>query len=109
MAEKGCADGENILLEALKALQHEGTKSEVAQGFKERGNEMVTGKKWKDAKEFYTQGIAVLGDKSEDKWDTAEDVAAETKQRIILEELLYVNRARCNLELSMSLALLEIR
>jgi len=70
---------------------------------------MVTGKKWKDAKEFYTQGIAVLGDKSEDKWDTAEDVAAETKQRIILEELLYVNRARCNLELSMSLALLEIR
>lgn len=90
------------MIEAIKAMQHEGTKSEVAQGFKERGNEMVAEKKWKDAKEFYTQGIAVLGDKSEDKWDKAEDDAAEERQRTTLEEQLYVNRALCNLELSMA-------
>ena len=58
------------MLEAIKALQHEGTKAEVAQGFKERGNEMVAEKQWKDAKEFYTKGIAVLADKSEDKWES---------------------------------------
>src|SRR6201999_1882258 len=78
----------------------------VAQGFKERGNEMVAEKKWSDAKEFYTKGIAVLEDKSEDKWDKAEDQAVEEKQRILLDEQLHVNRARCNLELRM-LALLS--
>ncbi|KIX99611.1 uncharacterized protein Z520_04244 [Fonsecaea multimorphosa CBS 102226] len=92
-------DGENIMLDAIKALQHEGTKAEVAQGFKERGNEMVAEKKWKDAKEFYTKGIAVLADKDEDKWDKAEDQAAEEKLRVLLSEQLYANRARCNLEL----------
>ncbi|KIW66282.1 hypothetical protein, variant [Phialophora macrospora] len=87
------------MLEAIKALQHEGTKAEVAQGFKERGNEMVAEKKWSDAKEFYTKGIAVLSDKDEDKWDKAEDQATEESQRTLLIEQLHVNRARCNLEL----------
>lgn len=90
------------MLEAIKALQHEGTKAEVAQGFKERGNEMVSEKKWSDAKEFYTKGLAVLADKGEDKWDKAEDPAAEETQRLLLDEQLHVNRARCNLELSMA-------
>lgn len=89
------------MLEAIKAMQYEGTKAEVAQGFKERGNEMVAEKKWSDAKEFYTKGIAVLETKSEDKWDKPEDMEAERKQRIALEEQLHVNRALCNLELSM--------
>jgi hypothetical protein len=89
------------MLEAIKALQHEGTKAEVAQGFKERGNEMVAEKKWTDAREFYTKGIAVLAEKSEGNWDKAEDQAAEEKQRTLLNEQLHVNRARCNLELSM--------
>jgi hypothetical protein len=93
-------DGQNDLLEAIKALQYEGTKAEVAQGFKERGNEMVAEKKWSDAKEFYTKGIAVLVDKVNDKWDQAEDQASELKLRKTLEEQLYVNRALCNLELS---------
>ena len=88
------------MLEAMKALQHEGTKAEVAQGFKERGNEMVTEKKWTDAKEFYSKGIAVLADKSEEQWDKAEDPAGEEKQRSLLNEQLHVNRARCHLELS---------
>ncbi|OAL34989.1 hypothetical protein AYO20_05704 [Fonsecaea nubica] len=93
-------DGENIMLEAIKALQNEGTKAEVAQGFKERGNEMVAEKKWKDAKEFYTKGLAVLTAKDEDKWDKPEDETAEEKLRVLLHEQLLVNRARCNLELS---------
>ncbi|KIW23972.1 uncharacterized protein PV07_09714 [Cladophialophora immunda] len=92
-------DGENIMLEAIKALQHEGTKAEVAQGFKERGNEMVAEKKWKDAKEFYTKGITVLADQDEDKWDKAEDQTAEEELRVLLNEQLHLNRARCNLEL----------
>ncbi|KAK5064902.1 hypothetical protein LTR84_000736 [Exophiala bonariae] len=92
-------DGQNDLLEAIKALQYEGTKAEVAQGFKERGNEMVAEKKWSDAKEFYTKGIAVLMDKVNDKWDQAEDQESELKLRKTLEEQLYVNRALCNLEL----------
>jgi hypothetical protein len=89
------------MLEAIKALQHEGTKAEVAQGFKERGNEMVAGRKWTDARDFYTKGIAVLMEKNEDNWDKAEDSIAEEKQRRLLNEQLHINRARCNLELSM--------
>ncbi|KIW80790.1 hypothetical protein Z517_07407 [Fonsecaea pedrosoi CBS 271.37] len=92
-------DGENIMLEAIKALQNEGTKAEVAQGFKERGNEMVAEKKWKDAREFYTKGLAVLTTKDEDKWDKPEDETAEETLRVLLHEQLLVNRARCNLEL----------
>lgn len=61
---------------------------------------MVAEKKWSDAKEFYSKGIAVLVDKSEDKWDKPADMEAEMKQRKALEEQLYTNRALCNLELS---------
>ncbi len=102
LAEQSVADGENVMIEAIKALQYEGTKAEVAQGFKERGNEMVAEKHWGDAKEFYTKGIAVLTAKGEDKWDKPKDMAEEEKQRLTLEEQLYVNRALCNLELSRS-------
>lgn len=88
------------MIEAIKALQYEGTKADVAQGFKERGNEMVAEKKWTDAKEFYSKGIAVLVDRNEDKWDKPQDMEAEQKQRSMVEEQLHVNRALCNLELS---------
>jgi hypothetical protein len=100
VAEKRHVGEENIVLEAIKALQYEGTKAEAAQGFKDRGNEMVAERKWGDAKEFYTKGLAVLADKNDDKWDQPEDAARETKQRLLLNEQLHVNRARCNLELS---------
>ncbi|EXJ80623.1 hypothetical protein A1O3_06907 [Capronia epimyces CBS 606.96] len=92
-------DGQNIMVEAIKALQYEGTKSEIAQGFKDRGNEMVAEKQWSDAREFYTKGLAVLVDKTEDKWDKPADMDVEIKQRTALEEQLYTNRALCNLEL----------
>jgi hypothetical protein len=81
-------------------LQYEGTKGEIAQGFKERGNEMVKEKAWRDANEFYTKGIALLTDKAVDRWEKADDLEAEAKKERDLEEQIYVNRALCNLELS---------
>lgn len=90
------------MLEALKALQYEGPKSEAAQNFKEQGNECVQTKQWSDAKEHYTKGIAVLQSRDEAKWDQPEDPVEEEKLRRLLMEQLYGNRARCNLELSMA-------
>ncbi|RMD44368.1 hypothetical protein DV735_g702, partial [Chaetothyriales sp. CBS 134920] len=93
------AGEDDNLVEAFRALQYEGTKSEVVQGFKDQGNEAVKEKRWKDAKEFYTKGIAVLTSK-EGKWDRPEDEAAEAQQLKVLEEQVYANRALCNLELT---------
>ena len=87
-------------MQALQALQYEGPKSEAAQNFKEQGNECVQAKKWSDAKEFYTKGIAVIQSKDEAKWDKPEDPVKEARLRQTLLEQLYGNRARCNLELS---------
>lgn len=93
-------DDENIGLEALRAIQNEGTRAEVAQNFREQGNESAKAKLWKDGKEFYTKGIAVLHAK-EDKWEKPTDVNAEQKITRQVEEACYINRALCNLELSM--------
>jgi hypothetical protein len=95
-------DGEsNTALEAIRALQYEGTKAQIAQSFKEQGNEMVKAKMWRDAKEFYTKGVAVLTAKgADDKWEKGEDPELEAKKEKQLEEQIYVNRALCNLELS---------
>lgn len=98
-------------LDALRALQYEGTPAEVAEGFKEQGNEVVKMKRWKDGKEFYTKGLAVLAqrkkirslkspDETGEKPSFAEDEAEIGKQKE-LEEACYINRALCNLELSM--------
>jgi hypothetical protein len=95
------ADCENIGLDAIRALQYEGTKAEIAQGFKEQGNEMVRANMWSDAKEFYTKGIAVLTDKSEDKWEKGLDPDVEAKKEKALAEQLFTNRAQCHLKLSM--------
>ncbi|KAI4105882.1 MAG: hypothetical protein LQ339_003200 [Xanthoria mediterranea] len=100
----------NVELEALRALQYEGTRAEIALGFKERGNEMVGEKRWGDAKEFYTKGILALRKRSEQQGEQSnndgdgggdgdgseqEEMAKERK----IEEACYVNRALCNLEL----------
>jgi hypothetical protein len=95
-------EGQNDALDAIRALQYEGTKSEIAQGFKTQGNEMVAQKLWSDAKEFYTKGLAVLNDKSEDKWEKPEDPDTDAKLVRQLKEQIYANRALANLELSMS-------
>ncbi|OQD74556.1 hypothetical protein PENDEC_c010G05036 [Penicillium decumbens] len=94
----GDENGENPLLDALTAMQNEGTRGEVAQGFKEQGNEAVQELRWIDAKEFYTKAIAVIYAK-EDKWEKPEDINAEKKLLRQMEELSHINRALCNLEL----------
>lgn len=91
-------EGENILLDAITAMQNEGTRAEVAQSFKDQGNEAVSELRWIDAKEFYTKSIAVIYAK-EDKWEKPEDLEAEKKLLRKLEELSHINRALCNLEL----------
>ncbi|KAJ6014869.1 hypothetical protein N7540_009460 [Penicillium herquei] len=94
----GDENGENVMLDALTALQNEGTRAEVAQSFKDQGNESVQHKQWIDAKESYTKSIAVIYAK-EDKWEEPEDPEADKKTLRQLEELSHINRALCNLEL----------
>ena len=53
-------DGDNVELDALRVLRYECTPAEIAQSFKEQRNEKVQMKRWKDAKEYYSKGIAVL-------------------------------------------------
>ncbi|CAA7259472.1 unnamed protein product [Cyclocybe aegerita] len=74
-------DGEDATLAALQSLIYEGTPDEVAQNFKEQGNEYFQGKRYREAMGFYTQGID-----------------AKPTDQAILQALLS-NRAACNLEL----------
>lgn len=104
-------DGENVELDAIRALQYEGSRAEVALGFKENGNEMVKLKRWKDGKEFYTQALGALrGIVQERRLDlsagvstieapSTADKAAEILHEKQIEEACYINRALCNLEL----------
>ncbi|KAF3942346.1 hypothetical protein ABW19_dt0208632 [Dactylella cylindrospora] len=74
-------EGANDALEALKAIAYEGEPHEVADNFKQQGNECFRAKNWKDAVEFYTKGLAVKCGVKE------------------IDEACYANRAACNLEL----------
>jgi len=94
----------------MRALQYEGTRAEIAQGFRERGNEMAREKRWKDGKEFYTNGLAALKQPQhnppatdDDNKEIAEvDLEAEAKKEKEIEEACYINRALCNLEMRSS-------
>ncbi|KAK2734547.1 hypothetical protein FQN57_001652 [Myotisia sp. PD_48] len=98
-ADKALEDGEeNIALEAIRALQNEGTRADVAQNYREYGNEHARAKQWNDAKEYYTKGITTILAK-ENIWEEPEDVDLEVKRRQQIEEACYINRALCNLEL----------
>ncbi|OJD15724.1 hypothetical protein AJ78_04059 [Emergomyces pasteurianus Ep9510] len=90
-------DEENIGLEAIRALQYEGTRAEVAHGFRESGNEVTREKKWSDGKEFYTKAIAVLT--GENKWEKSDDPDGDLLKEREIAEACYTNRALCNLEL----------
>ncbi|KAG5295498.1 TPR repeat protein [Histoplasma capsulatum] len=94
-------DEENIGLEAMRALQYEGTRAEVAQGFRESGNEVTRQKKWADGKEFYTKAIAVLT--GDNKWEESSDPEGDRIKEREIAEACYTNRALCNLELSKKL------
>ncbi|KAL7282463.1 hypothetical protein ACG7TL_003934 [Trametes sanguinea] len=72
---------DDAAISALQSLAYEGTPDEVAQNFKEQGNDYFKGKRYKEARDFYTQGID-----------------AKPEDKSILEALL-CNRAACNLEL----------
>ena len=84
-------EGENVQIEALKALQYDGTPLENASNFKEQGNEMVGLKRWKDAKEFYSKGIAALD-------DSRSSASSSSEERQMLESC-FANRALCHLQL----------
>ena len=86
-------DEENVALDAIRALQYEGTRAEVAENFKEQGNELVREKKWKDAKEMYGKGLLALRDPKQEKGE------GEDGREMKVKELLLVNRALCHLEL----------
>lgn len=103
--------GENMLLEAIKAIAFEGTPLEVATNFREQGNEAARTKLWKDAREFYTKAIqAVRGQvkttsaegEAQPRVEEIEDPAEEAKKMRALEEACLTNRALCNLEMSTS-------
>ena len=90
----------------MRALQYEGTRAEIAQGFRERGNEMAKEKRWKDGKEFYTKALAALKQPQQmpPESDTVGgkeelDPEVEAKKEKEAEEACYINRALCNLEL----------
>jgi hypothetical protein len=55
---------------------------EIAQNFKDQGNDYFKGKRYREALNFYTQGV---GAKPTD---------------LVIQEALLCNRAACNLELS---------
>ncbi|KAJ7499257.1 hypothetical protein FB451DRAFT_1161780 [Mycena latifolia] len=74
-------DADDPMIAALQSLAHEGTPDEVAQNFKEQGNDYFKGKRFREALGFYTQAID----------------AKPTD--VVLQEALLCNRAACNLEL----------
>ncbi|KAH3667155.1 hypothetical protein OGAPHI_002804 [Ogataea philodendri] len=73
--------GENLQVEALKALAYEGEPNEIAENFKNQGNDCYKAKQYKNAVEYYTKGLDV--DCGVDEINAA----------------LYLNRSACNLEL----------
>ncbi|KAH0839637.1 40S ribosomal protein S7 [Lanmaoa asiatica] len=74
-------DSDDVAFQALQSLAHDGTADEIAQNFKEQGNDYFKGKRYREAIGFYTQALD----------------AKPTDYT--LQEALYCNRAACNLEL----------
>ena len=91
------AGGENIALEAIRALAHEGSAVEVAQSFKEQGNNFAKVRAWKDARDCYDQALAAL--KAPCNPDEGEPPQGDIIRARKIEEKCHINRALCNLEL----------
>lgn len=101
--------GENIELEALKALAYDGTRAEIAQNFREQGTELIkTEKRYREARDFYTKALDALKapppplDPEQGPQVVEIDEEAEEKKERSIEEACLVNRALCNLEMSIS-------
>lgn len=113
-------DGEeNVLVEALKSMAYEGTRDQIAENFKNQGNEAVAEKRWLDAREFYSKAVAALkgpkipshleeGNPMMKVVELEDDEVIEKKERA-LEEACLANRALCQLELSMACPIFEYR
>lgn len=107
--ETGEDGGENIALEAIKALAYEGTRAENAANFRQNGNEMARAKAWVDAREYYNKALAALKlpQKPQDAEEGAPDMdiveldpEEEAEKERDIEEACLANRALCNLEMS---------
>ena len=99
--------GENLQLEALKAIAYEGTRAEIAQNFREQGTELIrTEKRYREARDFYSKALEALKapppqpDPEQGPQVVEIDEEAEEKKERLIEEVCYVNRALCNLEMS---------
>lgn len=99
--------GQNDALEALRALAYEGTRAEIAENFRQQGNDCARTKQWTDAKEYYDKALAALKGPQNNPDPDAEgpevieveiDEEEEAKKERAIEEACYVNRALCNLE-----------
>jgi len=108
MTDLDDAGEDNVELEGLRQLAYEGTRAEVAANFREQGNDHAKLKNWPDAKEFYTRALAALHAPPKPPEDGPPDVdvvqvdaAEEAAKERAIEEACYINRALCNLELSM--------
>lgn len=107
--ETGEDGGDNIALEAIKALAYEGTRAENAANFREQGNEHAKTKRWTDAREFYNKALGALKlpqkpqdlEEGEPDMDLVElDAEEEARKERAIEEACLANRALCNLEMS---------
>jgi hypothetical protein len=99
--------GENIELEALRALAYEGTRAEIAQNFREQGTDLIrTEKRYREARDYYTKALDALHspppepDPEQGPSVIDIDEEAEAAKERSIEEVCLVNRALCNLELS---------
>ncbi|RMY95772.1 hypothetical protein D0861_00576 [Hortaea werneckii] len=106
-------DEDNEQIQALKAIAYEGTRAEIAQNFRNQGNECVKFKQYPDAREFYSKAIQALKgpiqpQEPDDDDELPEqrvieiDEEAEEKKERSIEEACYANRALCNLEMSIT-------
>lgn len=98
-------DPTNPEYEAMRALQYEGTRLEIAEGFRENGNEMARAKKWADGKEFYNKALEALkkggvGQDIDGKELEGIDGEKELQKERECKEKCLLNRALCHLELS---------
>ncbi|KXL45020.1 hypothetical protein M433DRAFT_67935 [Acidomyces richmondensis BFW] len=111
-------DEDNEQLEALKALMYEGTRAEIADNFRNQGNDCVKQKQFRDAREFYTKALQALKaprpqPPSRDEGDTRSDARVvedgddedDTRTERAIEEACHANRALCNLEMNCAAAL----
>ncbi|GAA6061365.1 hypothetical protein JCM10212_005819 [Sporobolomyces blumeae] len=83
----GVKDGQtdpSDTLAALQALAYEGDPSEIAEGFRQQGNDLFKARKFRDAMGFYSRAIDECGP------------SLDVDER----RTLYSNRAACNLELA---------